>query len=82
MEKKLEIEMVNSPHFLGYSKLGAEITALKPDHREQFDVSFRIIWHENACSSSNSLQQSFPRPAQMSPCIGIFVVPTRYVFRP
>lgn len=39
LEKKLEIEMVNSPHFLGYSRLGAEITALKPDHREQFDVN-------------------------------------------
>lgn len=38
LEKKLEIEMVNSRHFLGYSRLGAEITALKPDHREQFDV--------------------------------------------
>jgi isopenicillin N synthase-like dioxygenase len=40
LEKKLEIEMVNSPHFLGYSRLGAEITALKPDYREQFDVRF------------------------------------------
>lgn len=40
LEKKLEIEMVNSPHFLGYSRLGAEITALKSDHREQFDVGF------------------------------------------
>lgn len=39
LEKKIEIEMVNSPHFLGYSRLGAEITALKSDHREQFDVS-------------------------------------------
>ncbi|KAJ6112261.1 Oxoglutarate/iron-dependent dioxygenase [Penicillium sp. IBT 18751x] len=29
--------MVNSPHFLGYSRLGAEITALKKDYREQFD---------------------------------------------
>ncbi|KAJ5917975.1 hypothetical protein N7454_010350 [Penicillium verhagenii] len=29
--------MVNSPHFLGYSRLGAEITARKLDHREQFD---------------------------------------------
>lgn len=38
LEKKLEIEMVNSPHFLGYSRLGAEVTALRPDHREQFDV--------------------------------------------
>jgi isopenicillin N synthase-like dioxygenase len=41
LEKKIEIEMVNSPHFLGYSRLGAEITALKPDYREQFDVSSR-----------------------------------------
>jgi isopenicillin N synthase-like dioxygenase len=41
LEKKLEIEMVNSPHFLGYSRLGAEITALKPDYREQFDVCCR-----------------------------------------
>ncbi|KAJ5347414.1 Oxoglutarate/iron-dependent dioxygenase, partial [Penicillium brevicompactum] len=42
LQKKLEIEMVNSPHFLGYSRLGAEITALKPDHREQFDVGTRF----------------------------------------
>lgn len=42
LQKKLEIEMVNSPHFLGYSRLGAEITALKPDHREQFDVGIRF----------------------------------------
>ncbi|KAJ6114390.1 Oxoglutarate/iron-dependent dioxygenase [Penicillium sp. IBT 16267x] len=42
LEKKLEIEMVNSPHFLGYSKLGAEITTLKPDHREQFDFATEL----------------------------------------
>jgi isopenicillin N synthase-like dioxygenase len=40
LEKKLEIEMVNSKHFLGYSRLGAEITARKQDFREQFDVRF------------------------------------------
>lgn len=40
LEKKLEIEMVNSRHFLGYSRLGAEITARKQDYREQFDVCF------------------------------------------
>ncbi|KAJ5950136.1 uncharacterized protein N7479_008549 [Penicillium vulpinum] len=34
--------MVNSPHFLGYSRLGAEITALKPDHREQFDFATEL----------------------------------------
>ncbi|KAJ5572417.1 Oxoglutarate/iron-dependent dioxygenase [Penicillium hetheringtonii] len=42
LEKKLEIEMVNSPHFLGYSRLGAEITALKSDHREQFDFATEL----------------------------------------
>ncbi|CAI7659508.1 unnamed protein product [Penicillium glandicola] len=42
LEKRLEIEMVNSPHFLGYSRLGAEITALKPDHREQFDFATEL----------------------------------------
>ncbi|KAF7529146.1 hypothetical protein PCG10_008918 [Penicillium crustosum] len=34
--------MVNSPHFLGYSRLGAEITALKPDYREQFDFATEL----------------------------------------
>lgn len=38
LEKKVEIEMVNSKHFLGYSRLGAEITAREQDYREQFDV--------------------------------------------
>lgn len=38
LEKKLEIEMVNSKHFLGYARLGQEVTALKNDYREQFDV--------------------------------------------
>ncbi|KAJ5749369.1 uncharacterized protein N7511_011065 [Penicillium nucicola] len=42
LEKKLEIEMVHSPHFLGYSRLGAEITALKPDYREQFDFATEL----------------------------------------
>ena len=39
LEKKLEIEMINSKHFLGYSRLGCERTARKIDHREMFDVS-------------------------------------------
>ena len=41
LEKKLEIEMIKSKHFLGYSRLGCERTAMKVDHREMFDVS----WH-------------------------------------
>ncbi|EED20772.1 oxidoreductase, 2OG-Fe(II) oxygenase family, putative [Talaromyces stipitatus ATCC 10500] len=42
LEKKLEIEMVNSKHFLGYARLGQEITALKNDYREQFDFATEL----------------------------------------
>lgn len=36
--EKLAIEMVNSPHFRGYTRVGAEITRGKPDWREQIDI--------------------------------------------
>lgn len=36
---RLKIEMKNAPSFLGYSRLSAEITAGKTDHREQIDLS-------------------------------------------
>jgi len=35
---KLAIEMVNSPHFRGYTRPGREFTRGKPDWREQIDV--------------------------------------------
>lgn len=38
-EKKLEVEMKNAPSFLGYNKLGMEITRFKTDWREQIDLS-------------------------------------------
>ncbi|KAL9640986.1 MAG: hypothetical protein Q9204_000427 [Flavoplaca sp. TL-2023a] len=38
-EKKLEVQMKNAPSFLGYNKLGNEITARKTDWREQIDLS-------------------------------------------
>ncbi|KAL8905804.1 MAG: hypothetical protein Q9207_002417 [Kuettlingeria erythrocarpa] len=38
-EKKLEVQMKNVPSFLGYNKLGNEITAFKTDWREQIDLS-------------------------------------------
>ncbi|KEF56713.1 uncharacterized protein A1O9_06903 [Exophiala aquamarina CBS 119918] len=38
-EKKLEIEMKNAKSFLGYNKLGMEITRFKTDWREQIDLS-------------------------------------------
>ena len=36
--EKLKIEMVNSPHFRGYTRAGWEHTRGKPDWREQLDV--------------------------------------------
>ncbi|KAK5134595.1 hypothetical protein LTR08_006251 [Meristemomyces frigidus] len=38
-QEKQQIEMKNQPSFLGYSKLGNEITAQKADWREQLDLS-------------------------------------------
>jgi isopenicillin N synthase-like dioxygenase len=35
---KLAVEMINSPHFRGYTRIGREITRGKPDWREQFDI--------------------------------------------
>lgn len=43
LEKKLEIDMINSKHFLGYSRLGCERTARKTDHREMIDVCLAIL---------------------------------------
>lgn len=42
MEEKLRIEMKNGPHFLGYSRLGNEITARKTDFREQVDIGTEL----------------------------------------
>jgi isopenicillin N synthase-like dioxygenase len=36
--EKLAIGMVNSPHFRGYNRAGAERTRGRPDWREQFDI--------------------------------------------
>jgi isopenicillin N synthase-like dioxygenase len=37
-EEKLAIEMVNSPHFRGYTRVGWERTRGQPDWREQLDI--------------------------------------------
>ncbi|KAF8417227.1 hypothetical protein EV426DRAFT_382762 [Tirmania nivea] len=41
-EEKLRLEMKNSPHFLGYSRLGNEITKHKADWREQIDLATEL----------------------------------------
>ena len=38
-EKKDVLRMANSPHFLGYSRFGAELTRGATDQREQFDIA-------------------------------------------
>uniref|UniRef100_A0A0W0F2Y9 Putative Clavaminate synthase-like protein n=1 Tax=Moniliophthora roreri TaxID=221103 RepID=A0A0W0F2Y9_MONRR len=47
-ETKEKILMRNSPHFLGYNGLGAELTKGKIDYREQFDfaTTFASRWKE------------------------------------
>lgn len=67
LEKKLEIEMVNSPHFLGYSRLGAEITALKPDYREQFDVSCASSVRESLTLITRQFATELPAPGPDEP---------------
>ncbi|CAK9438294.1 uncharacterized protein LODBEIA_P25180 [Lodderomyces beijingensis] len=39
---KLKIEMINSPHFLGYTRLANEITASHTDWREQIDLATEL----------------------------------------
>ncbi|CAR30709.1 ZYRO0E00396p [Zygosaccharomyces rouxii] len=41
-EEKKKVEMINSPHFLGYTKLGNEITSGKIDWREQIDLATEL----------------------------------------
>lgn len=41
-EEKLRLEMKNSPHFVGYSRLGNEITKSATDWREQFDLGTEL----------------------------------------
>jgi len=38
-DEKNKIPLVNSPHFLGYSKLGTEFTKGEVDYKEQFDFA-------------------------------------------
>ncbi len=38
-ERKDVLRMANSPHFLGYSRLGVERTRGAADQREQFDLA-------------------------------------------
>jgi isopenicillin N synthase-like dioxygenase len=47
-EEKDKIRMANSEHFLGYSRIGMELTKGKVDQREQFDLATPHVsrWRE------------------------------------
>ncbi len=41
-EAKDKVNLHNSPHFLGYSGVGAETTAKRTDYREQFEFATEL----------------------------------------
>ena len=45
---KQEVALENSPHFLGYSRVGSETTAGQADQREQFEFATELAatWRE------------------------------------
>ncbi|GKZ29154.1 hypothetical protein AbraIFM66950_003314 [Aspergillus brasiliensis] len=71
-ETKEQTNMINSPSFLGYTRLGAETTAQKTDMREQFD--FGTPNHPNSRTNTTTPiwsrleegQNQYPTPATQS----------------
>src|SRR5258708_25563070 len=52
-ERKDALCMTNSPHFLGYSRLGVERTKGAADQREQFDIATPL--RIDGCQASRSI---------------------------
>jgi isopenicillin N synthase-like dioxygenase len=79
LEKKLEVAMVNSKHFLGYSPLGAEKTGQMADYREQFDVRFLLspLEDKDTKPSTFSLAPNCRPLLLTSQCIAMSVVRIR-----
>jgi isopenicillin N synthase-like dioxygenase len=67
LEEKLKVEMANSKHFLGYARLGTEITAMKPDYREQFDVSKRTSFIVQVGADTSKFATEVPAPGPDEP---------------
>jgi isopenicillin N synthase-like dioxygenase len=61
-ERKDALRMANSPHFLGYSRLGAEMTKGAVDQREQFDFATPF---ENTCKSGDPVYLRLWGPSQV-----------------
>ncbi len=79
-ERKDALRMANSPHFLGYSRLGVERTRGAADQREQFDLATPL---ENGNSRWTPGEPEYLRlwgPSQVSSYV--FIMPLRLPARP
>lgn len=47
-QEKRNVEMINSPHFRGYTRLGGELTLGQADQREQFDIMAEQPYRQQA----------------------------------
>ncbi|KAK4186209.1 putative 2-oxoglutarate-dependent dioxygenase [Podospora australis] len=65
-EEKKQVGLINSPHFLGYSGGGTEMTAGKPDRREQFEFATELTATWNA-SNQLPLYERLRGPNQWPP---------------
>jgi len=68
-EAKDKIPMANSEHFLGYSKLGTELTKGAVDQREQFDFATK---HTCRWMEGDPEHYRLWGPCQV--CLGVFAV--------
>src|SRR5690242_6711603 len=61
-DEKAEVGLLNSPHFLGYSGIGAETTAGKVDLREQFEFATEL---EDDWSEGRPIAERLKGPNQV-----------------
>jgi len=67
---KADVTLEQSPHFLGYSSVGSEVTAGKQDAREQFEFATEL---QNTWRHGQPLYEMLKGPNQVlartSPCV-------------
>jgi isopenicillin N synthase-like dioxygenase len=76
-ERKDALRMTNSPHFLGYSRLGVERTKGIVDQREQFDFGTPLEGWDRRWTPGAPEYLRFWGPSQVGspvhilPCLGL-----------
>ncbi|ETN42448.1 uncharacterized protein HMPREF1541_01603 [Cyphellophora europaea CBS 101466] len=81
IEAKLTAALLNSPHFLGYSRFGSETTASKADEREQFEFANELpdLFAQGAqplytCLQGPNQYPSHPSVAQLASLVQRYIV--------